>query len=152
MIDVTVKSDDVDNLVRSVRTHADAKALRKELHSGLNRATKDVRAEMVDKITAALPQRGGLAEQMKAKIRTNTSAKSGKYAGVSLWFRSSGYDMRTLTAGRLRHPVYGRPPWVDQTAGVDSDEFMGEFEKQKPDILRDISRVMEDVARKVTNI
>lgn len=153
MIDVTIKSNDVDNLVRAVRTHADAKALRKELYSGLNRETKDLRSQMIDKIPAALPRRGGLADQMKSKIRANTTAKSGRYAGVSVWFKSSGYDIRTLTGNRLRHPVFGnRRVWVDQTAGVDADEFMGEFDKQKPDIQRAISRVLEDVARKVTNI
>ena len=148
-----VKSDDVDNLVRAIRTHADAKAIRRELYSGLNRATKGVRGQMIDAITDALPQRGGLAEQMASKMRTNTSAKSGKYAGVSLWFKSSGYDIRTLTGNRLRHPVFGnRNVWVDQTTGVDSEAFTGEFDKQKPDIQRAIVNVLEDVARKVTNI
>jgi hypothetical protein len=148
-----IKSEDIDNLVRAVRTHADAKALRKDLYAGLNRATKGVRGEMTDAITDALPRGGGLADQMKSKIRTNTSAKSGKYAGVSLWFKSSGYDIRTLTGNRIRHPVYGnRGVWVDQTAGVDSEAFSGEFDKQKPDIQRAIVNVLEDVARKVTNI
>lgn len=151
--DVSVNSGDVDNLVRAIRTHADAKALRRELASGLNRATKGVRGQMIQVIPSALPRRGGLAAQMQAKVRANTTAKSGKYAGVSMWFRSSGYDIRTLTGKRLRHPVFGnRGVWVDQTEGVDPAAFMGEFDKQKPDIQRAIVNVLEDVARKVTNI
>jgi hypothetical protein len=152
--DFTIKSEDVDNLVRTIRTHADAKALRRELSVGLNRATKNVRGQMIDAIPNALPRGGGLAEQFKATTSAGTtSAKSGKYAGVSIRFRNKGYDIRTLTGQRLKHPVFGnRGVWVEQTAGVDPDAFAAEFEKQKPDVQRAIVRVLEDVARKVTNI
>jgi nitrogen regulatory protein PII len=153
MVDVTVKSEDVDNLVRAIRTHADAKALRRELSRGLNSVTKPIRAQMIDAITDALPRRGGLAAAMQSKVRGSASAKSGRYAGVSIRFRSSGYDIRTLTGGRVRHPVFGnRGVWVDQTAGVRPDAFTEEFDNSRPEIQRAIVRVLDDVARKVTNI
>lgn len=150
MVDVRVDASDIDNLIRSIRKHGDRRALERELRAGLNRATKPVRGQLVEIIPAALPQRGGLAEQMKSKTTSRISAKSGKYAGVSMRFASRGHDIRTLTGKRLRHPVYGnRSAWVDQTAGVEPTVFVGEFEKQTPAIQRDIARVMEDVARKV---
>jgi hypothetical protein len=153
MVDVTVKSEDVANLVRAIRKHADAKALRRELYRGLNSATKGVRGEMIEAIPAALPRRGGLGARMQSMARSTTTAKGGKYAGVSLRFRSSGYDIRTLTGSRLRHPVFGnRRVWVEQTAGVEPAVFMGEFDKQKPEIQRAIVEVLDEVARKVTNI
>jgi hypothetical protein len=152
-MEVTIKSDDVDHLVRAVRTHADAKAIRREMYQGLNRATRGVRENMVDAIGDALPRRGGLAAQMQHMVSGRASAKSGKYAGVSLRFTSRGYDIRTLTGRRLRHPVFGnRAVWVEQTAGVNPEAFPGEFDRQRPDMLRAVSRVMEDIARKVTNI
>ena len=152
-MEVTIKSEDVDNLVRAIRTHADAKAIRREMYRGLNSASKGVRSKMVDAIPNALPRSGGLAEQMKAKVSSRTTAKSGKYAGVSIRFASKGYDIRTLTGGRLKHPVFGnRGVWVEQTAGVNPEAFSGEFEQQKPDITRAVNRVLEDIARKVTNI
>lgn len=151
--DVTIKSEDVDNLVRAIRTHADAKALRRELARGLNSATKDLRRQMVDAIPEALPRRGGLAERMREQVTSSASAKSGKYAGVSIRFRSKGYDMRTLTGGRIRHPLFGnRLHWFDQTAGVDGDAFGDEFDDRRPEITRAVVRVLDDVARKVTNI
>jgi hypothetical protein len=152
-MDVTIKSADVDNLVRAIRTHADAKAIRKDLYRGLNGASKDVRSQMIDAIPNALPRRGGLAEQVHGMVSGRATAKGGKYAGVSLRFSSKGYDIRTLTGGRLRHPVYGnRGVWVQQTAGLNPEAFTGEFERQKPDMARAINKVLEDIARKVTNI
>lgn len=152
-MDLEVKSDDIDNLVRAIRQHADRKALEKELRSGLNRVTKDIRGKLIEVIPAALPRRGGLAAQMQARTTSRTSAKPGKYAGVSMRFQSRGHDIRTLTGKRLRHPVYGnRKAWVDQTEGVQPSVFLGEFDKQKPEIQREIVRVLEDVARKVANV
>jgi hypothetical protein len=152
-MDVTIKSGDVDALVKAVRTHGDAKAIRKDLFRGLNSVTKDVRSQMIDAIPNALPRRGGLAEQMHGMVSGRATAKSGKYAGVSLRFSSKGYDIRTLTAGRLRHPVYGnRGVWVEQSAGVNPEAFTGKFERQKPLIARAVTKVLDDIARKVTNI
>jgi hypothetical protein len=144
--------EDVDKLVRAIRTHADAKALRKELFSGLNRHTKELRGRMIQVIPAALPKRGGLAAEFQKGTTARTTAKSGKYAGVSVWFRNKNHDIRTLTGKRLRHPVYGnRNRWVTQTKGVDPAVFIGKFEQQKPEILRAILDVMNEVARKVTS-
>lgn len=145
-------ADDIDKLVRAIRTHADAKALRKELYSGLNRITKDLRGELIEVIPAALPRRGGLAELFKSRTKARATAKAGKYAGVSLRFQARGLDVRTLTGKRLRHPVFGnRNTWVDQTEGVDPAVFTARFEKQKPEIRDAILRVLNDVARKVTS-
>jgi len=150
MTDVTIKSDDIDNLVHAIKTHADAKALRRELSKGLNSATKHIRGQLTEVIPAALPRRGGLADQLAKATRSSTRAKSGKYAGISMRFNARGHDIRTLTGKRLRHPVFGnRSEWVNQTAGVEPAVFMAEFEAQKPEIQREIARVMEDVARKV---
>ena len=152
-MEVTVKSTDVDNLVRAIRTHADAKAIRRDLFRGLNSVGKESARHMVDVIDEALPRRGGLADEMKATIKSRVSAKGGKYAGVSLWFNSKGHDVRTLTGRRLRHPVFGnREAWVDQTAGVDPKVFPGEFERLRPDMTRAVNKVLEGIARKVTNI
>lgn len=152
-MEVTVKSDDVDSLVRAVRTHADAKAIRRDLYRGLNSASKPVRSKMIDAIPNALPRRGGLAEQMQAKVSSRATAKSGKYAGVSIRFSSKGYDIRTLTGARLRHPVFGnRDVWVEQTAGVNPEAFTGVFDRQKPLVARAVKRVLDDIARKVTDI
>jgi len=143
-------AEDIDRLVKRIRAHADAKALRKELYSGLNRVSKDIRGEMKQAIPAALPRRGGLAAKVQATTRFTTSAKSGSNAGVTIWARNKSHDIRTLTGRRLRHPVYGnRSTWVNQTAGVDPAVFLAAFDKQKPFVQRKLLRVMNDIAKKI---
>lgn len=151
--DYVVTHKDVDNLVRALRKHGDSKALRKDLYSGLNRVTKEIKGPMIEAIPAALPRRGGLAPEIQSTTTARASVRSGKWAGVSMRFRSKNHDIRTLVGKRLRHPVYGnRDRWVTQTAGVDPSVFIGKFEEQKPEIQREIRRVLLDVARKVTDI
>lgn len=144
------RGDSVDELRQRIARHGDAKALQREFSAGLNRSTKDVRAKMTEAIPAALPTRGGLSGEVQRDIKWSTRAKGGRYAGVTLWARSRGRDIRTLVGSRLRHPVWGmRHVWVAQTQGVNPDAFTGKFDDQKPDIQRDVVRVMEGIARKV---
>ena len=143
-------ADDVAALVKRIDAHADKKAIRKELYAGLNRESKDVRGSMKEIIPAALPTRGGLSAQVQRGTRFTATAEAGRNAGVTIWAKSSKHDIRTLTGKRLRHPVWGnRGVWVNQTAGVQPAVFMGEFDKQKPDVQRAILRVLQDIARKV---
>ena len=45
-----------------------------------------------------------------------------------------------------------RSAWVNQTEGVEPAVWFAEFDKQKPEIQRAIVAVLDDVARKVSNI
>lgn len=143
-------AEQVDALVRRIRVHADAKAIRKELYQGLNRVTKGVRADMRASIGPSLPSRGGLAALAMAKASLNASATTGKNAGVRIRARHKSYDLKRLNAGRLRHPVFGnRRVWVEQTAGINPGFLDDSFEKQKPEIAREVQRVLDDIARKI---
>ena len=154
MPDVELRGvDDVDALVRRIRTHADAKALRKELYAGLNRVTKGVREDMKASIGPSLPSRGGLAALVMAKASLTTTAAAGKNAGVRIRVRGrkGGGDIgRMNRTGVVRHPVYGnRNVWVSQTEGVEKDFLDEPFMKSKPEVARGIQRVLADIARKV---
>jgi hypothetical protein len=143
-------AEDIGALVKRINTHADSKALKRELNAGLNRSTKDVRGELSDAIPDVLPESGGLAATFKSATKFNTSAKSGKWAGVTIWGRARGHDVRTLTGRRLRHPLFGnRRYWFNQTAGVNPGALEDRFEDQKRDVQRDVVRVMEEIGRKV---
>lgn len=149
MIGLEIKNaEDIDRLVKRIRTHADAKAIRKQLFEGLNSETKEVRGEMKAAIPAALP--GRLAAEIQRSTRFTTTAKSGRYAGVTIWARNRGHDIRTLTGKRLRHPVYGnRSRWVNQTAGVHPEQFVKVFAEAAPALRLRLRRVMSEIARKV---
>ena len=152
MPDVELRgADDVDALVRRIRTHADAKELRKELYAGLNRVTKGVREDMKASIGPSLPSRGGLAALVMAKASLTSTASTGRNAGVRIRARRrDGGDLKRLNEGRLRHPVFGnREAWVQQTAGVDGGFLDEAFDKNKAEVARGVQRVMADIARKV---
>lgn len=148
-------ADDVDALVRRIRAHADAKAIRKELYAGLNRVSKPLRQEMKDSTgePPVLPTSGGLQAQATARQSVTTSIKGGKYAGVSIRIRGlkGGIDIGSVhRTGRLRHPVFGnRSVWVTQSAGVRPKWMEPVFEGSKPEVTRGIQRVLDDIARKV---
>lgn len=146
-------AEDVDALVRRIRLHADAKAIRRELYQGLNRATKPVREDMKASILPSLPSRGGLAALVYAKASITTSAKGGKWAGVSIKARGrkGGGDIARMNrTGRLRHPVFGnRGAWVTQSAGVNPGFLDDAFKNARPDVTRAVSRVLDEIARKV---
>jgi len=143
-------ADDVDALLRRIRTHADAKALRRELYAGLNRVTKGVREDMKASIGPSLPSRGGLAALVMAKASLTSSALAGRNAGVRVRARHRTYDLRRLNAGRLRHPVFGnRDVWVEQTAGMNPGFLDEAFEKKKPEVARAVQGVLAEIARKV---
>lgn len=143
-------ADDIDALMKRINAHADKKAIRKELHRGLAKVTPRLRGTLVEAIPAALPTRGGLSAMVAGSTKWRTSVKGGKYAGVTLWARNGGHDIRTLTGSRLRHPVFGnRSAWVTQTAGVEPGVFLTTFEDNKPEVQREILRVLNDIARKV---
>lgn len=151
MADFEVRgSDDVAALVKRIRSHGDAKAIRKEMNAGLNRATKEVREDMKASIAPSLPSRGGLAALVAGRASLTTGAKGGKYAGVVIRARHRDYDLRRLNEGRLRHPVYGnRRVWVEQTEGINPGFLDEAFEKDKAHITREVLRVMSEIARKV---
>jgi hypothetical protein len=136
-------ADDLDELRTRIKRHADGKAIQRELNAGMRKATAEVRRDMKAAILPSLPSRGGLAASVYRGARMNTSTSR---TGVRIKVGKTG----GLNEGRLRHPVFGnRKAWVQQTAGINEGFLDEPFEKSKPDLLRAIKRVMDDVARKV---
>lgn len=148
--DLDFSADDLDRLVKNIKTHGNRKELEKQLRGGLNRASKDIRGQLTEVIPAVLPSRGGLANTIHEATRSRTAVKGGKWAGISMVFSAKGHDIRTITGKRLRHPVFGnRSRWVEQTAGVEPAVWSAEIEQQTPEIRRAIVSVLNDVTRKM---
>lgn len=148
--DLEFNADDIERLVKNIKTHGNSKALNKELRRGLNVVTGDVRGKLVQVIPAALPKRGGLANTIHEATRSRTAVKGGKWAGVSMVFSAKGHDIRTITGKRLRHPVFGnRGVWVEQTKGVEPAAWTAGIEEQTPEIRRAIVAVLSEVTRKM---
>lgn len=119
--------------------------LRRELLRGLNRSTKPLKAAVKRSALDSLPRRGGLNQRIAgAKIGSSNRA-SGRNGGVRLTGKLSGHDLDTIEKGVVRHPVFGRNPWVSQpvTAGFFSkpiDDNVDEVRKELLDVLEDVAR------------
>ena len=75
--------------------------------------------------------------------------------GVSVRVQGATRDrqVRSLEAGYIRHPVFGRmsKPWVTQFKGMKEGFFHHAVEQAIPQIRRDVQAVMTRVAEKVTH-
>jgi len=148
-------TDDLAKLGRAFKAAGTGgKGLRRELSSGLNRATKQTRRDLKAAIPGALPRRGGLAAEV-ARTATVTTATSTSGAKVGVRIRakrrgSKGPSLRRMNAGVVRHPVYGNPKaWVTQTAGVKRGFLTLAFARSKPTVKREVVDVIQSVRSKI---
>lgn len=157
MADIVVNADDIEALMRRLRKHANAKELRKELYSGLNRVSKPIREEM-KKATGepdALPTEHGLQAVAESKQSVTTSVSGGRNAGLRIRVKGrKGFDLGSVyRTGRLRHPVFGnRNVWVTQSQGVQPKWMDPTFEEQRGPVSKEMIDVLEGVARKVVGL
>jgi hypothetical protein len=131
------------------------KGFRKELRSGLVKATKPVRKELKAAIPGALPRRGGLAAEVagSASFVLATSKSHGDAVGVRIQGRRNGRrgsSLRRMNAGTVRHPVWGNSKkWVSQTAGVDKGFLDRAFAKQEPAIKQAVLVAIQNTANRI---
>lgn len=126
------------------------KALRKELYSGLQRATKPIRADVSRSLATRLPQHGCLARKMaKAKVTTRikTANRNTRLTIRVSSPRGEDFDVQAMDRGRLRHPTFGQRNWVTQQIppGVVSDPL----ERGAVPARREAAEAMARVARKL---
>lgn len=94
----------------------------------LRDAADDVRDAVADTVRAVpaalerafvdeagtLPRRGGLARLVASSDLTVDEDVSGEQVGVTVRAGNARVSLGPLNAGDLRHPTYGRAPWVSQ--------------------------------------
>lgn len=148
--------EDLARVSRAMRAAgSEGKGLRKELYSGLNRATKPVRADMRAAILPALPSSGGLAADVQRTTRFTTTTSTGaKNLGVRIRARGKRSIRRMNATGTFRHPVFGnRRVWVNQSAGVRQGFLDEPFEKSRPvvraEVMATIARIRAIVYRSI---
>lgn len=142
-------TEDLVRLSRALKAAGEGgKGLRRELRSGLNRETKETRAEMRAAILPALPSRGGLAADVHRSTRLTTTAATGSNAGVRIRARGRRSIRRMNDAGSFRHPVFGnRDVWVTQSV---KRGFLNEpFQKSRPELQRAIVATIDRVRSQI---
>src|SRR4029077_7901479 len=64
---------------------------------------------------ATLPHAGGLGSWVARARITTTVRRSASNAGVTIKGSRSVSDLKSIDAGRVRHPAWGHRPWVAQS-------------------------------------
>lgn len=127
--------------------HAGRTQLRKDLNSGMRQAAKGLipktRAAALD---GRLPDAGGLAQRV-AKAPQRVSVKTGRDPGVSIVAGKRGSGARAADAGVVRHPVFGRKQYVNQS--VQPGWFTDTLRRSAPDVLPALEQAISDVMDRV---
>jgi len=145
-VDLTVEGADKLRIVaRALRDLGD-KELSREVYRGLNRATIPLREDARRSAASRLPQRGGLADRV-AKSKMTTRRRAGRNPGITIRARGMP-QLQGMDRGRVRHPVFGRGPWVTQR--ITPGWFTEPMEAGAPEVRRELLRVLDEAARELT--
>jgi hypothetical protein len=140
-----LRGKDLADLGRALKA-AGGTELRKELLRGIREGSKPTIRKVKASAERNLPRRGGLAARVaRSKISTRTKL-SGSSAGVRI-VAQGDMDVEALDAGRLRHPVFGRGGWAEQS--VPQGWFSKPIVDDARQIRKGIEEVMQDVADKI---
>lgn len=147
MADFSVRgADDFYRLSKALK-HAGETELRKELNKGMQRAAKPIVPKTRAEALRRLPRRGGLAAQVAKepqRVQVRTGAET---AGVRIVVGRKRGGARAANQGRIRHRVFGQDVWVEQR--VQPGWFDDPARDAAPEIRRDLSRAVDDMAARV---
>lgn len=117
--------------------------LRRELSAGLNQVTKPLKQSAKASAAARLPHRGGLGQQV-AGSRLSTRRR----AQIGIRIEAKGLQQLALIdRGMVRHPVYGRGRWVNQS--VVPGWFTLPMEAGAPLVRSELVEAIRKVIRKI---
>lgn len=130
---------------------AGEKDLRKELYSGITRATKPMRADIKQHSTGYMPSGYGATFQKSLRL-TAIKRASAKNPAVQIKAVGKGKtrprQVGPINGGTLRHPLFGnREFWY--TTRIKPGFFTKEAKKGAPQAAKEILKAMNDVAEKV---
>lgn len=132
-------------VAQRLRANGDA-ALKKEFYSGINRAAKPLIGDVRRSALSILPSRGGLNKRVADSDISTKRRMTGNAAGVRI-VAKSGYDIGSINRGRVRHLVYGKPPWVNQRVPPKFGDTP--IEAGAPAVEAGLEYVIDRVSRKI---
>lgn len=100
--------------------------------------------EIVQEGADGLP--GGLAEHVVAKGARPTVSTTA--TGVRLVLgKKAGPQIGKLDEGSVRHPTYGRPPWVEQAipAGAFTEAIEKRADKLREGVAKEVESIMKEL-------
>lgn len=128
------------------------KPLQRAVRKSLRDIAKPLGKEMLESGADGLPRGGGLS----ARVRNSSAVAVGSLRGgaraggrVEIRLRSKeGYDLPAMNRGSLRHPTFGRRPWVLQS--VQRDKFIEPFNESADEVRNElataIAKALDEIA------
>lgn len=147
---------DLTDLARQLRKVGDAKAIRRELTSGLRKGTKPA-VNAVKASALGLPSKGTRPPVLRARMARATSAQvrtTGRQAGVRVRVRRTTMGdkaalPRVTNEGSWRHPVFSRKVFVTQTSRRGWFDDANRYSAVP--VRREIKNVLNDIERKMAH-
>lgn len=147
MIDLKVGGvQSVEKVARLLKSTGN-KELKKELITGITKASKPARQKVKAAAVAQLPRRGGLNRLIGKATISSSTRLSGRNPGVRIVGKRAGISVRQIDEGTIRHPVFGRDVWVTQK--IKGGWFSETLEGEAPEIRREVVNVLDAVAKKL---
>lgn len=151
MADIEIKGAEQFSALARRLKDAGEKELRKELYSGITRATKPTRQAIKNNVGNYMPH--GYAGTFQKSLRLTVSKRaSASNPGITIKAKAKGKSrprsVSAINGGELRHPLYGnRGFWYPTT--IKPGFFTAEAKKGLPEARKEILKAMNDVAEKV---
>lgn len=144
---VTVKGADAFYRLSKELKRTGKTGLRKELNQELKKAAQPIIPLTRAAALRRLPQSGGLAG-IVAKTPQRVQVRTGeRTAGVRIVVGKSNSGARAANRGVVRHPTFGKEPWVSQP--VLPGWFDDTAKAQAPPVRKRLTVAMETVATKI---
>lgn len=135
-------ADDLLALSRRLKQLGETE-MRKELHKAMRDAAKPLIPKVKDAARTRLPTSGGMNEHYARKPYRAQTRSGAKTAGVRIGTPKT--DPRVDAAGRVAHPVFGRPgSTVVQNVPAARGFFSETLEREGPQVRDEILEVIRD--------
>lgn len=124
------------------------KELRGELTKAITKSLQPLKAAAKKSAVEKLPRRGGLGKRVAKTTLRHKRKATGRGAGIRIEAQPNAVkDPLRIDRGRVRHPTYGRRPWVLQD--VRKSWFTEPMREGAPAVQRELIQAMDDIARKI---
>jgi hypothetical protein len=142
-----VDTDDFIALSRALRKYG-GRELKRELTTGITKATKPLKQAAKASARSILPSRGGLGRRVARTSLPHKRRITGGHAGIRIEAKSNAVaDPFRIDRGRVAHPVFGHGPFVFQN--VPKGWFTDPMEKGGPTVRKELLQTMSRVATKI---
>lgn len=120
--------------------------VRNQVRKRIRESVRDFGPDIIKEGAEPLPDRGGAESAVVSKGARPTVTQTS--TGIRLVLgKKKGPQIGRMNEGNLRHPVFGRKVWVDQS--VPSGSWTEAAEKRLPEIRDAVAKEMDEILKEL---